>query len=136
MAQIRTHRHPNLGRLVQPRHYHGLPAMIADAVPWAADNDGFRGVDLPAFCRMLDALQRVAGSSADHARRPDSRCLFITVPDVVADAGQTARLFERWAPAVLRHGLPAALVAQDGLEELPRGLWTPRPPASGCTPGG
>ncbi|MGA2164203.1 MAG: hypothetical protein ABSH36_07010, partial [Solirubrobacteraceae bacterium] len=34
---------PNLGRLVQPRHYNALPATIARGVPWAADNDCYQG---------------------------------------------------------------------------------------------
>ena len=45
----------------------------------------------------------------------------MTVPDVVADAQATARLFEVWWRAPARRGLPAALVAQDGLEQL--GCW-------------
>ena len=45
-------------------------------------------------------------------------CLFATVPDVVADATATARQFEVWWRAPSRRGLPAALVAQDGLERL------------------
>ncbi len=60
---------------------------------------------------MLDALVGVPG-----------RCLFVTVPDVVGDARATAHLFEVWWPAVARRGLPAALVAQDGLEHLERWL--------------
>jgi hypothetical protein len=40
--QMVEHDHPNLGRLVQPRHYNALPATIARDVPWAADNDCFQ----------------------------------------------------------------------------------------------
>ncbi len=59
---------------------------------------------------MLDALVGAPG-----------RCLFVTVPDVVADADATAQLFEVWWRALARRGLPAALVAQDGVEHL--GCW-------------
>ncbi len=40
--QMVEHAHPNLGRLIQPRHYNALPATIARGVPWAADNDCFQ----------------------------------------------------------------------------------------------
>jgi hypothetical protein len=60
---------------------------------------------------MLDRLHGLGG-----------RCLFVTVPDVVADAQATARQFERWWTAPARRGLPVALVAQDGLEHMDRWL--------------
>jgi hypothetical protein len=108
MPQMRGHDHPNLGRLVTPRHFCSLAEHRGWA--WAADNDCFQGLDPAAYFRMLQALKGVPG-----------RCLFVAVPDVVADALATARLFEIWWRAVARHGLPVALVAQDGLELL--GTW-------------
>jgi len=110
MPQMRDHAHPNLGRLVTPRHFCSLHEH--GAWPWAADNDCFQGLDPHAYFAMLDALVGMPG-----------RCLFVTVPDVVADARATANLFEVWWGAVARRGLPAALVAQDGLEYLQR--WLP-----------
>jgi hypothetical protein len=63
-----------------------------------------------------------------------SGCLFVVAPDVVADAGATLRLFDRWEPLLrcvwatvneddvepgqLVHQ-PIAFVAQDGQERLP-----------------
>jgi hypothetical protein len=79
-----------------------------DGLTWAADNDGFTGVDYGAYDRMLD---RIAGAPG--------RCVFVTVPDVVADAEATAREWVRWSSAPRRRGLPIAFVAQDGCE---RGL--------------
>jgi hypothetical protein len=108
--QMRQFAHPNLGRLVQPRHYPTLVATAARGVPWAADNDCFQAFDIGAWCAMLDRLRGIDG------------CLFVTVPDVVGDSKQTARLFERWWSAPRRRGLPIALVAQDGLERMPRWL--------------
>ena len=109
LPQMRAHEHPCLGRLLTPRHH----CSLADQGPWpwAADNDCYQGLDPRAYVRMLDALRGAAG-----------RCLFVTVPDVVADAHATARLFEIWWRAPARRGLPLALVAQDGLEQLPRWL--------------
>jgi hypothetical protein len=37
------HPHPNLGRLIQPRHYIELAATIERGVPWAAGNDCYQG---------------------------------------------------------------------------------------------
>jgi hypothetical protein len=65
---------------------------------------------------MLDRLHHVGG-----------RCLFVTVPDVVGDALATARQFERWWTAPARRGLPVALVAQDGLQDMGRWLSTAWP---------
>ena len=39
--QMRAHRHPNIGRLLQPRHYPRASATARSGVPWAADNDAF-----------------------------------------------------------------------------------------------
>src|SRR5205807_4076382 len=85
-------------------------------IPWAADNDCFQGLDAEAFCAMLDRIAGLPG------------CLFVTVPDVirmtdrgpVGDALATLEQFGKWAPALERRGLPVALVAQDGLEQLRR----------------
>jgi hypothetical protein len=107
--QMVEHAHPSLGRLIQPRHYNALPATIARGVPWAADNDCFQRLDAHAYYAMLDRLHHIGG-----------RCLFVAVPDVVADAYATARQFESWWTGAARRGLPVALVAQDGLEHMDR----------------
>ncbi|MBS1861892.1 MAG: hypothetical protein JSS68_09285 [Actinobacteria bacterium] len=113
--QMLSFEHPNLGRLVQPRHFPRIADTAARGVPWAADNDCFQGLDIDAYCAMLDRLRDIQG------------CLFVTVPDVVGDAYETARRFERWWQAPARPGLPVALVAQDGLEGLGRRLGTAWP---------
>lgn len=102
--------HPHLGRLLTPRHYSSVETTGDAGLPWAADNDCFQGLDAPAYTAMLDRIQGVPG------------CRFVTVPDVVGDARETARQFDVWAPALERRGLPAALVAQDGLEDMPSWL--------------
>jgi hypothetical protein len=128
MPQMRLHAHPNLGRLVTPRHY--CSAQEHDGWLWAADNDCFQGLEPHRYFAMLDSLKVAPGA-----------CLFVTVPDVVrcgrcrqevarcsceqaskravfGDARRTAEQFEIWAPGLERRGLPVALVAQDGLERL------------------
>lgn len=98
--------HPALGRLIQPRHTSSVERTDAAGIPWAADNDCFQGLDPVAWQKMLDRISGLEG------------CLWATVPDRVADARETARMFEVHAPALERRGIPVALVAQDGLEEL------------------
>jgi len=107
--QMIEHAHPNLGRLIQPRHCNALAATIERGIPWAADNDCYQGLDPHAYNAMLDRLHQVGG-----------RGLFVAVPDVVGDAHQTARQFEHWWTGPAGRGLPVALVAQDGLERMER----------------
>lgn len=105
-------RHPNLGRLAVPKDHARIAETAAAGIPWAADNAAFSGFDAAAYRRMVGRLAGIPG------------CLFVAVPDVVADADATARRFRRWAGLVERAGLPVALVAQDGLERhrVPWGL--------------
>lgn len=112
--------HPNLGRLLQPRHTSSAALTAAAGIPWAADNDAFVPPPLAAelgaaafdrdkqdrFVRMLDRLAGLEG------------CRFVTVPDVVANAAETARLFEHWRDRVTATGLPVGLVAQNGQDDV------------------
>jgi hypothetical protein len=101
----------------------GLLDMIAtpaqgnrlEPVPWAADNgcfgDGYPGDD--AWFAWLRAHADLAG-----------RCRFAVAPDVFdadrgrGDAAATLARSAPWLPRLRELGYPAALVAQDGLEEL------------------
>lgn len=107
-----VHRH--LGRLIQPRHYSSIEATAAEGIPWAADNDCFQGLDPKAYVGMLDRIKGLPG------------CRFVTVPDKVADAWETARLFELWAPALERRGLPVGLVLQNGIDRPSLQRWLAR----------
>lgn len=49
---------------------------------------------------------------------PIEGCLFVTAPDVVGDAAATLAESLPWLPRIREAGYRAALVAQDGLEEL------------------
>jgi hypothetical protein len=81
----------------------------ADAKVWAADNGCF-GKGYPGDTEWLAWLHQ-------HAAHAD-RCLFATAPDVVADAAATLTRSAPWLPVIRELGYPAALVAQDGLEDL------------------
>jgi hypothetical protein len=56
LPQLEQHRHPNLGRLITPRHYARLDDTLAAGLPVAVDNDCFQGLDPVAVCRMLGAV--------------------------------------------------------------------------------
>src|SRR5438045_7069484 len=84
LPQMLLHAHPNLGRLVTPRHWPRIGETSRVGIPWAADNDCFQGLDVEAYWRMLEGL-------------PRRGCLFVTVPDVVGDARATAHQFESWS---------------------------------------
>lgn len=103
--EIARHAHPNLGRLVQPRHYSSIEATSSSGVPWAADNDCFQGLNAVEFTRMLDRITGLPG------------CLFVTCPDVVGDHSATMLLYPSWSREITRRGLPVAFVLQDGCTE-------------------
>lgn len=73
---------------------------------FAIDNGAFSGFRAGDFKKLL---------AREVGRKDD--CLFVTIPDVVASARRTLELWHfrnRWTD-----GWPMALVAQDGLEDLP-----------------
>jgi hypothetical protein len=97
--------HPNLGRLIQPRHTSSIDKTAECGIAWAADNDCFQGLNADKYLAMLDKIEGLQGAK------------FVTVPDVVADADTTMKLFDKWQPIVASYGLPPALVLQDGCEK-------------------
>lgn len=111
--------HGHLGRLLQPRHTSRAADTAYAGIPWAADNDAFVPPDIARelgaaafddlkqrrFLAMLDVLAGLPG------------CLFVTVPDVVCDASETLRLFERWHERVADARLPLGFVLQNGVED-------------------
>lgn len=81
---------------------------IPDGATWAADNGCF-GKGYPGDEKWLAWL----------ASRPYDRakCIFATAPDVVGDAAATLARSAPHLPTIRALGYPAALVAQDGLED-------------------
>jgi hypothetical protein len=110
-----------IGAIMSPRQGGRLP----DAV-FAIDNgcgpgrDRRPGTGYPgdsAYLKMIGDLAEADGS--DPCDPDTSTCLFVTAPDVVADAAATWRRSERFLQLV-RYYTPfrGALVAQDGLESM------------------
>lgn len=98
---------PHLGVLLTPAAGNRVELAVDLGLPWAADNAAFSGFNEVKFMRMLD---RIAGKPS---------CLWVACPDVVSQAKATLDLFERWERVIREHGLPVALVLQDGQEHLP-----------------
>jgi hypothetical protein len=80
--------------------------------PYAVDNECYTLGDDFDEDRWWRAVERIAD-----AHGPDS-CLFVVSPDMVADAAATLERATNWLPKIREIGLPAALAAQDGLEQL------------------
>jgi hypothetical protein len=96
-------RRGEIGWLTTPRERR----LHIDGVTWAADNgcfgQGYPGDD--AYLKWLDS-------------RPREQCLWATAPDVVGDAAATLTRSLPMLPRIRALGYRAALVAQDGLEDL------------------
>lgn len=100
------------------RQYFGMLCTFADGarpyhasfcgVPWAADNFAFSGFDADKFLHRLKVW-----------REWQWNCLWVAVPDVVADAAATWDRFGEWHDVIRGLGYKLALVAQDGLENTP-----------------
>ena len=98
--------HPRFGWLRTPANGNSIDTIVASGVPWACDNDCYTRLNRPRYLAML---RQVVG------RGP----LWVTVPDVVADAARTLARFRLWQPTLDYYDLPMAFVAQDGQEDLP-----------------
>jgi hypothetical protein len=96
---------PGMGVLTSYAHK-GTPLGIVEGAPWAADNCAFTGFDASKFYPWLESMTPYK-----------TTCLFVAVPDVVADAAATLALWAQHAPQLT--GWPLAFVAQDGQESLP-----------------
>jgi hypothetical protein len=99
-----TVRPDHVGHLIVPKQWHMAGAQ-AQLVPgkWAMDNGAFSGFDEGAFVRMLERFSWEPG------------CLFVTAPDVVADAAATLARWSFWSRLIRGVGFAPAFVAQDGL---------------------
>lgn len=95
-----------LGFLYTPRVRSTPNLAVKTNATWAMDNDCFKTFDEQAFVKALHVAADFLG------------CRFVSAPDRVSDPIETLARFERWEPVIHALGLPVALVAQDGLENL------------------
>ncbi len=82
---------------------------LIPGVTWCADNSCF-GKGYPGDDKWFAWLEKLV----EH----QENCLFATAPDVVGDAEATLERSMPWLPKIRALGYKAALVAQDGLENL------------------
>lgn len=81
-------------------------ALVDEPVQWAADNGFFTQQDTDKWLRWVDRFDE------NRERRP----IFVTLPDIVADAQRTLELFEYFK--LRTNELPRALVLQDGIGQV------------------
>jgi hypothetical protein len=142
LKRVEANRHPNLGRLVQPRDFSRLADTLAAGIPTGVDNDGWRGVDFPCYLKMIAKIRVTIFGELPSVRQliqhagfpwpqpvdpdepnpfgepppmmppPPANLLWVVVPDVVADALSTFGYFQ-WLHPLLAD-LPLAYVLQDG----------------------
>lgn len=98
-----------LGYMVTPRA--GLRLSYVLHYPcWAADTGCYSQGESFELAKYLDWLARMSLAQAT--------CLFATAPDVLADAPATWERSRMVLPMLREMGYKAALVAQDGIENL------------------
>ena len=97
--------------LTSPGMY-GVPAAIANGARWAAD---LGCLDGPEFVKRCD-IEAAQSWLSDRMLPYRATCLFVTVPDVVGNAGATLKAFNDLRARF--SGWPLAYVAQDGSEDL------------------
>jgi hypothetical protein len=125
----RAARLPNLGLLAQPGNSVLRDVDAGHYEMFAADN-GFYGLGNVDRAAWEAAADRWLRWLVDEVVPRRDRCLYATAPDVLRwievdgariPVGDAAATLERSAPyldVIRRLGLPAALVGQDGLEDL------------------
>lgn len=86
----------------------GQGNKIPEGAWWCADNGCF-GKNYPGDDEWWRWVQ---------TKGPRDRCRFVVAPDVVGDAAATMQRSLPWLPKIRELGVPAAFVAQDGLEYL------------------
>jgi hypothetical protein len=79
---------------------------------WAADNQCYSRAHQFSIHLFINFVQRIS--------QYPGTCLFVAVPDQLADAKATHARWQDYAPMIRSAGdLPLAYVAQDGLDDLP-----------------
>ena len=99
----------HLGNIIGPRT--GGLRPIKEGRRWAADNDAYHGkFTEQGFLKHLKRLEPYR-----------TTCLFVALPDVVADPHATLKLYYPWRARVHALGFPVAWVAQNGATTIPDG---------------
>jgi hypothetical protein len=95
-----------LGQMVTPNQGN----RVVEGARWIFDNGKFSSKGWTPE-RYFAALDKHAGTPG---------CVFAVVPDVVAEASGTNKLWGKWHLGLMRRGYPTAYVIQDGATSIPR----------------
>lgn len=98
-----------IGLMLTPTHS-DRRRVLANGMAWAADNGCYSQGDKFVLSDYLDWLEMM--------RPVQGTCLFATAPDVVGDARATWERSRDILPVIRTMGYKAALVGQDGLEDI------------------
>lgn len=105
LPQLKRFQSQKLGYFCGPRNTGNLREIVQAGLLYACDNDCFNGgLDADGFVKMIGK-----------ATEQRTGCLFVTAPDVVANAKATLKEFDTWELFIHAQGLPVAFVGQDGL---------------------
>ncbi|MCW2899993.1 MAG: hypothetical protein JWO67_2258, partial [Streptosporangiaceae bacterium] len=111
-----------LACIITPRQGNRRPSGSA----WCVDNgcgpgkDGKAGAGYPGDNKYLGMLQDLWWAEGSDPCDPDtSDACFAVAPDVLGDAGATLKRSRHMLGWIRHIGFPTALVAQNGLEDLP-----------------
>ncbi len=111
-VESRAHDRGDIGLMLTPLKPDYLSK--ADKYPYIAIDNGVFSKVTPfnpdKFNKLLDAV----------AEKPEvaRKVQFVVAPDVVGDAAGTLAQFPEWAAQIHERGLPVALAAQNGLEDM------------------
>ena len=94
-----------VGWLNTPMSAYSFSGLNDTGLPIACDNGCFKAFNEKAYRSMLRKSSEA-----------DTSLEWVTVPDVVADARETHRLFMQWQPVL--EAFPLAYVLQDGAEDV------------------
>lgn len=103
---------PYLGRFTQPRCGNNIAEIATCGMDWGGDNNALQGVDPDDVLDMWDAIEKADRSHLKFCAAPDA--VMMTSSGPRGDWPATLWLWRCWRPALVRRGLPGAIVAQDG----------------------
>lgn len=98
-----------VGELIVPGAGNAPESLKLVPGMWAMDNGAYSGFEADAFMRMLERYHTYQASHGSHG------CLWVSCPDVVADAYATLQLWPFWSRVIRGVGFRPALVLQDGM---------------------
>lgn len=98
-----------LGHLNTPDTGYSITNVIKHDFVYGVDNSCYSNFDPEKYIQLLEKINR--------QDKTKEKLLWVTVPDVVADADATFKRFEKWKYIKDDYDIPIALVLQDGMRK-------------------